>query len=484
MVERRHQYESRLIPTYERTWNREYGWFKLAHVCGKWRRIVLASPSRLDLSLVLIERNPGNMKTVLTRRFQPLPIRIDYAYGSPTNNDVNRVVTALKQPDRVHGIAFKGQDSQLQKVFREMKRPFPALERLEIRHSHTEEYLSLPQTFLRGSAPRLRRLKMWTVRLKSISQLLSSTTAIVELSLKIDTVFGPSPTASLVAYLQAMPCLRWLTLRLPIGISPTRIPASPETGGKIVPLSKLTFFYFYGHRVFLDGLLSGLAAPSLQTFDIEFRDSFISPTRHTSRFVTDINSEPHAFRVIYSNCRSFSLSLLAHSERIDDPEPHFNFYSQDVMQISNALSPKLAMVEELFLISYSGSSPPETLWHSFLELFRSVKVLRLQHKVMFDIAHSLQQDQGESAPVLPSLEEIVLCTGSWLTGSAAEDERRSAMEAFEPFIAALQKAGRPAKISCRKSYDVTWRFPRDFIEPISEWESTIWCRPSLRIPDF
>jgi hypothetical protein len=237
-AKRRHRYEYLLVPIYERHWNRIHGWFKLIHVCQKWRRIVLASPSSLDLSLVLIEHNLGNiMKTVYTPRLPPLPIRIDYAYGTPTDKVVDCVVTALKQCDRMYGIAFKGKCLQLAKVFREMKRPFPALERLEIcRSSANSRTLQLPPTFLGGSAPRLRRLKMFPVFLKSISHVLSSATALVELSLKIDTIFGPSPTASLVAYLQAMPCLRWLALFLPPVISYPHVLKSPENGGKIVPL--------------------------------------------------------------------------------------------------------------------------------------------------------------------------------------------------------------------------------------------------------
>jgi len=470
-MSRRHQYEYHLVPVYERQWNSSHGWFKLAHVCRKWRRIVLESPSRLDLSLVLIAHNLANVKTVSTRRLPSLPIRIDYPYGTPTSNGVNRVVAALQQRDRVRGVVFKGNDSQLEKVFREMTCSFPALERLEIKGVYGDD-LNLPPRFLRGSAPRLRRLKMSesTVPLKSISQLLSSATALVELSLEIDTIFGPSPTESLVALLQAMPCLRWLALNLPSVTFHTHIPASPENGGKIAPLSKLTFFHFYGHQVFLEGLVSGLAAPSLQTFDIDLdeSDSPTSPIRHISRFLTDINSEHHAFRVISSSHGSFSLSLLAHSESIDDPDTHFNFYSRHVMPTSNAISPRLAIVEELFLISFHKLSPPATPWRRFLELFHNVKVLRLQYNVMFDIAYSLQQDQGESAAVLTSLEKIELRTTSWSKRSAAEAENGPAMEAFEPFITARQRAGRPIKISWRKVCDVAWKFPQDSSTPIGE----------------
>ena len=250
-------------------------------------------------------------------------------------------------------------------------------------------------------------------------------------------------------------------------MSHPHIPKSLENGAKIVPLSKLPFFHFYGHRAFLDRLVSGFAAPSLRTFDMELTDNFTSPIRHISRFMADINFEPESFkfRVISTDRGSFSLSLLAHSESIYDPDPHFNFYSRDVMQISNALSPRLAMVEELFLVSFYISSPPATTpWRKFLELFHNVKVLRLRENVMFEIALSLRQDQDESALVLPSLEEIELTTPSWWW---SKDKRRPAMEAFRPFFAAHQQAGRRLRIFWGEAHGVTWRFPHDFLSRLS-----------------
>jgi len=176
--------------------------------------------------------------------------------------------------------------------------------------------------------------------------------------------------------------------------------------------------------------------------------------------------------------------LLAPSESIDDDDPHFNFYSGSIMQISNLLSPKLAIVEELLLVSTCYCPPhPPTPWRRFFELFHSVKVLRLQHDGVFDIAHSLQQDQEESVPVLPSLEKIVLYEGLGSPESDLEDEG-TVMEAFGPFITARQQAGRPVKISQGKVYGKTWNFPRDFHERISEWKLIV-CLPSVNeIPRF
>jgi hypothetical protein len=171
--------------------------------------------------------------------------------------------------------------------------------------------------------------------------------------------------------------------------------------------------------------------------------------------------------VISSETGSLTLSLLLHSERIDEPNPCFDFHSRDIMQISNALSPRLAVVEELLLDSFHiFFSPPASLWRRFLVLFHNVKVLRLQHSVMFVIARSLRLNQGQSAPVLPSLEEIVLYAPM---GYATRDEHRSdAIEAFEPSIAALRRAGRPVKIVCREVEKMTFSYQDDCLTPISE----------------
>jgi hypothetical protein len=468
-----------LVPAYERGWNRRSGWFTLAHVCRKWRRIMLASTSRLDLSLVIIAKNPGHIKTIFTPRLPPLPIRIDYEYGTSTYNDLGRMVAALKHRDRVRGIVFKGPDEHLEKLFKAMKFPFPTLDRLEICHSCGD--LKLPPTFLRGSAPRLRRLKLSTVLFASISRLLSSATALVELSLNIDTIIGPSPAESLVGYLQAMPCLRWFALTLREGYSPAKIQAHPMKGETVVPLPKLTFLHFCGHQAFLDALLAGLAAPSLQAFDIELLDNNMPSFCHLGRFITDIEAEYHAFRLVSLSEGSFCLSLVTRSECLEDLNPHFRFYSRDIMQIANALSPKLAAVEEL-LLDYVDKPCASTPWRSFLELFCSIKILRLHRRIAVNIAHSLPQGLGEPEAVLPSLEEIEL---RYFRSHVAEDQRRSDLAAFEPFVVTRQQAGIPVKIFWSEvHYYLRCKLYSDYLDRIGEWAFIFWCDSWLKSPGF
>jgi hypothetical protein len=89
----------------------------------------------------------GNMKTILSRHFPPLPIDIKYDYLTAKNT--SRMLVALKRPNRIRGIALIGKPAHLDKLFEATKCPFPALESLELR-SRSEQDLEVPATFLEG----------------------------------------------------------------------------------------------------------------------------------------------------------------------------------------------------------------------------------------------------------------------------------------------------------------------------------------------
>jgi hypothetical protein len=138
------------------------------------------------------------------------------------------------------------------------------------------------------------------------------------------------------------------------------------------------------------------------------------------------------------------------------------------MQIANALAPKLATVQELFL-DFVDKACASTPWHRFLELFHSIKILRLHRRIAVDIAPSLEHKHGESAVVLPSLEEIEL--RSHYASHITEDQRRSDLAAFEPFVATRQQSGIPVKVSWRTAYYAEFKFQGDLLNEMSEWHS-------------
>ena len=180
-----------LLPHYENIWNSKDGWFRLAHVCTRWRRVVLLSPTCLHLHLHFIPRSSS--KVTMLERLPPFPILVDYRAASWIEKENRALAVIMSNHSRVCGIALR--TPYMDKVCRALSHPFPELESLEILPSfpHDHEVLILPGNFLSGSVPCLRRLTLRKVAPGCLSSLLSSATGLVELNLSLNTEWGSPP---------------------------------------------------------------------------------------------------------------------------------------------------------------------------------------------------------------------------------------------------------------------------------------------------
>ncbi|KAH9159555.1 hypothetical protein EDB89DRAFT_2083527 [Lactarius sanguifluus] len=102
-------------------------WHGLAHVCRKWRQIILLSPRRLDLQLLCTCRKPVRKNLGC---WPAIPIAIDEHSFDPAGQD--NLFAALEKTDRVLSVSLKLTKSELEKVTLAMQRPFPALTRLRL----------------------------------------------------------------------------------------------------------------------------------------------------------------------------------------------------------------------------------------------------------------------------------------------------------------------------------------------------------------
>ena len=157
-------------------------WQTLAHVCCRWRCIVFVSPRRLDLKLSRTRRRSVNSKMLDV--WPALPIVI-VAQNMESKEDVTNVTAAFGHRNRVckriyHNLNEHFQDSFLEE-FAAIDEPFPALTSLDL-GSLGQDVPVLPDSFLGGSAPRLRSLHSNGIPYPSIGNLLSSTTNLVRLS--------------------------------------------------------------------------------------------------------------------------------------------------------------------------------------------------------------------------------------------------------------------------------------------------------------
>jgi hypothetical protein len=423
---------------------------------------------------------PAHIKTTLSGYFK-LPILIDYYLRSNkppraiTGSALRRVRAALRHRDRVREISFGGWVVDfLGKSISAANFPFPALESLVLRFPDGREP-HIPATFLRGpdqSDLPLRRLKLYGGSLPSVSELLLSATALTcsgsqvisilnctqivqfrrasssdcdDLTLNVpfnaanfNPLHNSSQESILLACLQGMQCLCSLDLTTSdhlIGLPPPK---------DIVPLLKLTHFHYSGPTLFLNNLMSGISAPSLQ--DARFQLRTRSPFLYFSRVIDESREE---FRSISVTFGMGYIRLLSSTQsgKIDF-KPSFSFnmnhFPCSLKANNGPPSTKLAMAEELTLNFPNLYCSQMTTWEpifslrEFLRQFHSVRVLRVSpFPFVRELGPYLQQD-GEG--IFPLLEEIEL--------SDKEHQRRAAeaLAAFEPFASARERAGRLVKV--------------------------------------
>ena len=429
---------------------------------------MFASASRLDLGITVGYKRPSGVRTILSG---PLPIFVEYSgvYGITDlpGYEYRNMRTAFEHHrDRVREISFKGSSADFDKFFEVTKCPFPVLESLVLNVNNVASELKPPDTFLGGpKLPdlHLRRLTIGRTLLASVSAFLSSATDLTDLTLQIDTVFGPSPETSFLAYLRGMPYLRSLNLSIP-NSAPSKFLSTLTTSEDIIPLSNLTRFYYVGHPVFLSALLAGFSAPSLWDVDFSFSDSMLSPIVHLPRFISEMEGHYHIAQVTITaattsgSANGISFSLLTHSEPNSHSKPQFKLHDPgrfpaSIMQMSRALSTRLTTIEELritfgWLVGHSVSDNVVP-WLGVFRYFPCVRVLRLESPRYDYMARTLDQGHEErnDLVLLPALEEIQLCKNLHFTN---EIKRAHQLVTFQPFVSAREQAGRPVKVFFRQ----------------------------------
>jgi hypothetical protein len=437
-----------LQPNYETLWSSRDGWFKLAHVCLHWRRILLLSPSRLHLHLVLTPYRPS--RGPLLRCLPRLPIWVDYTSAASwtTRNEESLALAVMGHRSRVRGITLGSCPDQLLSA---LTRPFPKLESLDICSVHRPWcQLVLPAMCL----PSLQHLTLRGVEPSSLSPLLSSATGLVELALTLSVEYRALPEYSLIANLQRMSCLRRLELKLSylyqgITITPSQPP--PARARFAVSLSKLTDLIFIGHCSYLQMLVVGLAAPSLQRLDAEiYRTSPNLSVPHLCKFIRATGNKFVALSFnLFQEKLQFSADTTDHTQsfRIIFPQPFV-----PLEEIGNMLSRPLSTVEELVIECHLRHEGPRVglftqhyiQWRGFFNHIRRVKTVQVPFEVAHDVAHSFQQ--GGLEDLLPTLEQLKVDV-THLLQNDWDTQFKTICSAFEPLITARRQAGRPIVLS-------------------------------------
>jgi hypothetical protein len=401
-------------------WKGAHWWYKLAHVCRRWRNVILASPIHVGVHLLCTHGTPVAR---MLAHSPPLPIIIYYMgnVGKSAADDEEDILLALKHRDRVRRIGLSVPAPNLRKLVGAIDNEFPLLERLFISHRTTPTtILKLPESF---HAPHLRHLVLSRVTLQMGSPLLTTAVRLVTLKLACippSTYFNPD---YLLARLSLMPQLEILAVDCHID-DPNRgaeeqLLATPMTTH--VTLPRLRLFALLGESTYLEGLLARISTPALEQLRIE---SFTPSTLpQLSRFMKKLRFDAVRLKFL-RDVYQIVLADDSRGENWTDPFRmrnrcgHLDLQVASAEQIFKQLWPLLSVVMQLTL-DYEVLSPwfdwreevDRALWRELLRPFSKVKTLYVEDGLLQggELLRSLQPDNGEI--LLPELKELVSRNG-------------------------------------------------------------------------
>jgi len=419
---------------------------------------MFASPLRLNLQILCKHGTPVRKNLDSWPAF---PIVIYYAHGYPrltiSPKDEDNIIAALEHPDRVCDVVVDATSSQLEKMAKLMREPFPVLRYLSI-CSQDGNVLDLPSKFLGRSAPKLQYICLSSMAYPALPKLLLSASDLVELKLHKIPQTGYISPKKMVRCLATLTRLKFLSIAFQSPPSrPNRIPVVTRSKRRAV-LPALTSLFFWGVREYLEDFAARINAPRLDSIDIRYLNQLDFQVPQISKF---IDRSKNLKRSLSRRCRvvigpngiSFSVGI-AIKDRAGcwEESTCFRIYIQcqgiarQVSHITQALSHISAMTSNMSHFAINQWVEPhcqlesmdDIEWLQLLRLFTSVQTLFVSGKPAGYIACALEDVTGEMATeVLPAVDLLCL-----------EDQP---VASVDKFIAIRRDSGRPVTIVNKKT---------------------------------
>ncbi len=391
-------------------------WQTLVHVCRRWRSLVFASPRRLDLRLVCTARTSARETLDVWPAF-PLEIQDDI-----TTKRVDNIISVLKLRDRVCKIDLDGvTKSKMEQVSLVMQDPFPDLTDLRL-GADPNAALQLPDSFLGGSAPRLRSLILEFIPFPALPKLLMSARQLVLLHFLGIPDSGYISPEAMVTYLSMLTSLESLSLGFESYQSlPDRDSRPPPHPTRTV-LSALTDFDYIGVSTYLEDFVARVDIPQLDDlkitiFEIDFDSTQFS--QFISRTPT-LKARDEALVELYRGRARVEIPLFSQITGpgsglffVEFPYDEFDEQLSALAWACKSSSSLLSTVETLFICDdlHHFRLDDEELdgeWLELLSPFTTVKELFLSNGAVHRIAPALRVAGREIQEVLPTLKHIGL----------------------------------------------------------------------------
>ena len=428
-------------------------WQSLAHVCRRWRGLVFGSTRHLNLQICCSSHRRSAKKYLDV--WPALPLLI---LGSFTRASEDNVMHGLEHSDRICQINLRSFITpQAKKLWTAMQVPFPELTGLYLSFgsvSSGPDYGPvLPDSFLGGSAPRLRSFYLNSIPFPALPILLLSATHLVNLYLIDIPHSGYNSPDAMATCLSTLTSLE--SLQLEFGHRQSYPGLRSQTSFLPIRsvLPTLAIFRFKGVNKYLEEFVARIDAPQLYQLSTTFFSGIGLNAPELDRFIsrTPILGIYDDARLIFHGRKALVRLRQSHPESSDHRmveveivclEPHQQFAS--LAQTCTSL--RLLLTMENLYIDGDSNSPfiwnddvKNTDWLDILLPFTAVKNLYLSKMFLLRIALVLQEVIGRrTTEVLPALQSILL------EGSHPSNPL---LKGIEKFISARQLTNQPIAIS-------------------------------------
>jgi hypothetical protein len=333
--------------------------------------------------------------------------------------EMANVIAALEQHDRVCSINIQDIPSPLLKRLAAIRTSFPALTDLSL-WSKDQRAPVLPDSFLGGSVPRLRKISLEGTPFPGLGKLLLSTSDLVSLLLFRIPHSGYIPPESMVASLSALTRLEafCLEFRSPRSRADREHRRPTPLGCVVIPA--LTRLQFKGDSEYLEDIVSRIDAPLLRRIYIRFFNQLVLNTPQLRYFIGRAENfkalhhaevpfhEDHVGITLVPNAMHKYDGIRLHLQILCKPS---DWQLASLAQVCDSALPPPSTLERLSINGYRRhcEDVENTQWLELLHPFTSVKDLVLSMKSFQLVAPALEAPAGENVTeMLPALQNLFL----------------------------------------------------------------------------
>ncbi|KAI0288994.1 hypothetical protein BC826DRAFT_1107322 [Russula brevipes] len=409
-------------------------WHTLVHVCRRWRQVVFASPRRLKLALLCGEKLP--VRTMLDI-WPAFPMDIQSHWRGTWEVGLDNIAAALEHRDRVRSIiTLNFPSSAGSRLAEVIQVPFPELTCLRLWWNAGIIHV-LPDSFLGGSAPRLRTFQLRGIRYRAAAVLnvLSSASDLVDLDLwnlaYIDSEYISSE--SIVACLSSLNRLETFHLVIRLRQLPQYRPCPPPQTRVVLPA--LSYLSFEGENEYSEDMAARIDTPRLSRLSLSFFPDSVFDIPQMEQLIGRLEGL-RPFKVARVVFDGWSIQL-----ELDQPHGPpwrigcmvgIDLQVSSMALVCSQLSPFFSHIERLDLVpAYSHFDPQcennATESTQFLELFQpfaAIHSLYVSERLVPLVIPALRERIGErSTEVLPNLRDIFL--GGYVKSGSVQDAIQS-----------------------------------------------------------